>query len=72
MKEGLRRLTGIVDGVGIGFCLLEDYFHFIKLSEENYYLSYAPINLEFFTIAALNMGTLFLTVAFLILLTHNP
>ncbi len=56
--------------LGIGFCLLEDYFHFIKLSEENYYLSYAPINLEFFTIAALNMGTLFLTVAFLIIPTY--
>ncbi len=56
--------------LGIGFCLLEDYFHFIKLSEENYYLSYAPINLEFFTIAALNIGTLALTVAFLIIPTY--
>ncbi|MFK7978399.1 MAG: ABC transporter permease [Saprospiraceae bacterium] len=56
--------------LGIGFCLLEDYFHFIKLSEENYYLSYAPINLEVFTIAALNIGTLLLTVAFLTIPTY--
>jgi len=56
--------------IGIGFCLLEDYFHFIKLSEENYYLSYAPINLQFGTIAALNIGTLILTVTFLIIPTY--
>jgi len=65
---GLGLLFGNL--LGIGFCLLEDYFHFIKLSEENYYLSYAPINLEFLTIAALNIGTLALTVTFLIIPTY--
>lgn len=56
--------------LGIGFCLLEDYFHFIKLSEENYFLSYAPINLQYGTIVALNIGTLILTVTFLIIPTY--
>lgn len=65
---GLGLLWGNI--LGIGFCLLEDYFHLIKLSEENYYLSYAPINLQFGTIAALNIGTLLLTVAFLIIPTY--
>lgn len=65
---GLGLLWGNI--LGIGFCLIEDYFHLIKLSEENYYLSYAPINLQFGTIAALNIGTLILTVAFLIIPTY--
>ena len=56
--------------LGIGFCLFEDYFHFIKLSEENYYLSYAPINLNILTILALNIGTMVLTVVFLIIPTY--
>ena len=65
---GLGLLWGNI--IGIGFCLLEDYFHFIKLSEENYYLSYAPINLEVGTILGLNVGTMFLTVLFLIIPTY--
>lgn len=65
---GLGLLWGNI--IGIGFCLLEDYFHFIKLSEENYYLSYAPIDLQYGTIAALNIGTLLLTVTFLIIPTY--
>lgn len=65
---GLGLLLGNL--IGIGFCLLEDRFHFIKLSEENYYLSYAPINLEMGTIAMLNIGTLILTLAFLIIPTY--
>ncbi len=65
---GLGLLWGNI--IGIGFCLLEDYFHFIKLSEENYYLSYAPIDLQMGTILALNIGTLLLTVTFLIIPTY--
>ncbi len=65
---GLGLLYGNL--LGIGFCLLENYFHFIKLSEENYYLSYAPINLKVLTILALNIGTLILTVTFLIIPTY--
>ncbi|MEM6320311.1 MAG: FtsX-like permease family protein [Bacteroidota bacterium] len=65
---GLGLIWGNI--VGIGFCLLEDHFHFIKLSEENYYLSYAPIDLKIGTILALNVGTLILTVTFLIIPTY--
>jgi len=65
---GLGLLWGNI--LGIGFCLLEDQFHFISLSEENYYLSYAPIDLKVGTIVALNMGTLIITNAFLIIPTY--
>ena len=65
---GLGLLWGNI--IGIGFCLLEDYFHFIKLSEENYFLSYAPIDLQWGTILALNISTIVLTVTFLIIPTY--
>ena len=32
--------------IGISLCLLQDRFEFITLSEENYYLSTAPIDLH--------------------------
>lgn len=53
--------------VGIGLCVLQDQFELIKLSEANYYLSVAPIHLNFWTILVLNVGTLILTILFLIL-----
>lgn len=56
-------LTGII------ICLLQKYGHFIKLSEENYYLNEAPILLQFNHILILNIGTLIVIVLFLILPT---
>jgi lipoprotein-releasing system permease protein len=47
--------------LGIGLSLLEQKFHFIHLSESNYYLSYAPIKFDFLTIVGLNIGTLLIT-----------
>ena len=56
--------------LGIGLCLAEDYFHFITLQEENYYLSYAPIDLKFWTILLLNIGTVLITLIFLVIPTY--
>lgn len=56
--------------IGISLCFLEDYFHFITLQEENYYLSYAPIQLNFWTILLLNIGTIFITLLFLVIPTY--
>ncbi|MCB9276850.1 MAG: ABC transporter permease [Lewinellaceae bacterium] len=53
--------------IGIGLCLLQSRFEFIRLSEENYYLSTAPIELQFWPILLLNIGTLIVTLAFLII-----
>jgi lipoprotein-releasing system permease protein len=55
--------------LGIGLSLLEQKFHFIKLSESNYYLSYAPIKFDFLTILGLNIGTLLIITTFLFLPT---
>jgi len=64
---GKGMLWGNISGITI--CLLQKYGHFIKLSEENYYLSEAPILLQFNHILFLNAGTLFVIVIFLILPT---
>lgn len=52
---------------GIGFCLLQQKFGIIQLSEENYYLSTAPVELNFWTVLALNAGTFLVTLVFLVL-----
>lgn len=53
--------------IGVGLSLLQEHFKIIKLSEVDYYLSYAPIELHFWTILLLNIGTLVLILLFLII-----
>jgi lipoprotein-releasing system permease protein len=64
-------LVGLAIGniVGLGLGWLEQKFKFIHLSEVDYYLSYAPIHFDFWTILALNIGTLIITTLFLLLPT---
>jgi lipoprotein-releasing system permease protein len=52
--------------IGLGFCWLQDYFRFVRLNEADYYLSYAPVHFEWSRIALINIGTLVVTVLFLI------
>ncbi|MCC6281151.1 MAG: ABC transporter permease [Saprospiraceae bacterium] len=62
-------MTGMFWGnlIGLGFCYLEDKFHFIHLNEADYYLSYAPVRLNWAAIIGVNVGTLVITVVFLVL-----
>ncbi len=62
-------LLGLIWGnlAGLSFCFLQEKFGLIQLSEENYYLSVAPVRLNLFTVLALNAGTLVVTLLFLIL-----
>ncbi len=62
-------LTGILLGnfFGIGICVLQDLTHFISLPEESYYISYAPIKIDWLWVLILNIFTLFTSVLFLIL-----
>lgn len=52
---------------GIGLCWLQYHFHFIQLNEENYYLSTVPIELNFWSITVLNLGTLIITFLMLVI-----
>ena len=48
---------GLIIGniVGFGLAYLQKYFHILKLDEEHYYLSYAPIQLNYSFILLLNI-----------------
>jgi lipoprotein-releasing system permease protein len=65
----LITLNGMFWGnlIGVGFCLLQDRFHLIRLNEVDYYLSYAPVKLEIWPLLAINAGTLMVTLIFLLL-----
>lgn len=53
-------LVGLFWGnfIGIGLCMLQDKWGFIQLSEADYYLSVAPVDINFWIILALNLGAL--------------
>lgn len=53
--------------LGIGFGLAQQYFGIIRLPEDLYYVSVAPIELNWLIILALNIGTLLITLLVLIL-----
>ncbi len=53
--------------LGLGFCFLQDKFRFIQLNEADYYLSYAPVKVNWLAVAGINMGTLLITLVFLLL-----
>lgn len=61
-------LTGLFFGnlLGLGFCWIQDQFELIKLDETNYYLSVAPIAINWWLVLALNIGTLVVTLVCLV------
>jgi lipoprotein-releasing system permease protein len=52
--------------IGIGLCLAQKYGQIIRLDESAYYVSVAPIHLDFLTILLLNIGTLAITLLVLL------
>ncbi len=62
-------LTGMFWGnlIGLGFCFLQDKFHFIRLNEADYYLSYAPAHVQWLSVIGINVGTLLITLVFLLI-----
>jgi len=62
-------LPGLIAGnvIGIGLLLIQKYFGVIQLPPENYYLSIAPVYLDFGTIVLLNVGALLVCAIVLLL-----
>ena len=52
--------------IGIGICLVQYHFQLISLDPVNYYLDTVPINLNWFHLLLLNIGTLIATVSMLL------
>lgn len=52
--------------IGIGLCLLQLQFGFMKLPEESYYVSEVPIKLQWINVILLNAGTLLVCVLMLV------
>ncbi len=57
----------IGNAIGLLLCFLQKEFEFIKLREEDYYLAVAPIDVNFWLILGINIGTLIISVLFLVL-----
>jgi lipoprotein-releasing system permease protein len=53
--------------LGISLCLLQYHFKMIPLDPTNYYVDTVPINFNLFHLLLLNIGTLIMTVAMLVL-----
>jgi lipoprotein-releasing system permease protein len=62
---GLGMLIGNV--LGIGLCLIQHHFGIVTLPEDMYYVSVAPVKLEWLPIVLLNLGTLIITLVVLII-----
>jgi len=53
--------------IGIGLCLIQDYFKVVKLDPVNYYVSEVPVLLKWEHILVLNAGTLIICLIVLII-----
>lgn len=53
--------------IGLGLLFVQDKFGLIRLNSENYYVTKAPVNIDFIQIILLNLGTLLLCLAMLLI-----
>ncbi len=68
-NAGYLILKGLFWGnlLGILACIVQQQFGFLKLPQESYYVSQVPIELNFYLIGLLNLGTLFICMLMLII-----
>lgn len=61
--------TGLLIGnfLGISICMIQDATHFFKLPPDSYYISYAPVKIDWVWILLLNAFTLAICTIFLML-----
>lgn len=62
---GIGLILGNV--IGLSFCFLQDAFGLIRLDESAYYVSVAPVEISWWTIILLNIGTLVVTLLAMII-----
>lgn len=62
---GFGMLMGNIFGLGLGY--IQQQTHFFKLDEASYYMSFIPIQFEWLDIMLINIGTLVICLAVLII-----
>jgi lipoprotein-releasing system permease protein len=67
-NAGYIILFGLLFGnvLGLGVAFAQKYYQFITLDEANYYLSTAPIHIDWITVGLLNLAAFGITVFFMI------
>jgi lipoprotein-releasing system permease protein len=70
-QAGRLIARGLIFGnvIGIGFCLLQNSFHWIKLDKKVYYLDAVPINFNIWHVLLLNAGTILICMLMMLLPT---
>ncbi len=65
-------LRGIFLGnlIGLTVCWIQDKFHLVKLSEADYYISYAPISFSLMQVVVLNIASVVVILLCLIIPTY--
>ncbi|MGH2667280.1 ABC transporter permease [Flavobacterium sp.] len=53
--------------IGVGMLLIQKYFGIVKLNPENYYVNVAPVNINFWHILTLNIGTIIICLLVLLI-----
>jgi len=71
INAGYIIFFGLIFGniLGLSLAFIQKRFQFIRLDEANYYLSTAPISIDFWTVFWLNVTTFGITLVFLIIPT---
>ena len=57
----------IGDAIGLSLCYLQQAFGIIRLPEESYYVSVAPVSIHYGSIILLNIATLAVSLLFLLI-----
>ena len=58
------------NAVGLLLCWLQNHFRIITLNLDNYYVSYIPIDVQWWQVVAVNLGTVLISFAVLIIPAH--
>lgn len=53
--------------IGVGMLFIQKYFGVVKLNPENYYVNVAPVNINFWSILTLNIGTIIVCLLVLLI-----
>jgi len=68
-ESGFLIFKGLFWGnlIGIGLCVFEQYTGIFKLDAASYYIDHVPVNISVWYLAALNFGTIVITILMLII-----